>query len=78
MIVGYRGIKGSSPYKARISVGCGARRHTSVKRFGNEIQDHLSNRPSEEGKFGSGIEWVGSKIAWLEVKVVWVVSFVKG
>ena len=56
IIVGYRGIKGSSTYKARISVGCGARRHTSVRGFKNGIQNHLSNRPSEEGKFGSGIE----------------------
>ena len=65
--IGYRFIKTSSPYKARISVGCGDRRCVRERALGNGMPNQ-SNISSEEVEFGSGIERFGSKNAWWGVK----------
>ena len=65
--VGYRGIKASSIYKFRTSVGCGSRTCVRERILRNEIPNHPSKRSPERVNIGSGAGWVGSRIAWLKV-----------
>ena len=59
-IVGYNGINTESPYKVRISVGCGARTLVKVREEGKGIPNQPSKGPASIVKSGSGTGWVGS------------------
>ena len=51
--VGYRGINAESPYRLKISVGCGARTRVKEKGEGKGISNHPSKGSTEEVKSGS-------------------------